>query len=790
MQKVYSLLQFLTLFFFIGSFSQNNSELNKTKINNALENYYKLDRENIHLHLNKSQFITTDKIWLKGYITEKKTGLPYEKTTNVYVTLFDEKGTKIKTSLFYAENSTFEGALSLDPNTKTGVYYIHVFTNYMNNFLEDESSSFKIYIINAGEKKALSKKKTTLNNASISLYPEGGLFLEGVVNTVAVTIKDCYNQGISVKDAIVTDSKGQALTTFSTNQFGYGKFDILTLQNETYKIKASTGDLLVEKQLPNPALTGITITANNYTFPDKTILKLKTNERTLKSNPKESYSIVIQKNNSASHLEFSFDGQTDKTISIASSNLPEGVNCIRVLDKNLTQIAERNIFKPLFFKNNLEMAVAKKSNDSIQIRGNSNMKFAEMSISILPDGALFDNSEQTILGKTFNDINPTIPNPSYFNDNFSKKKHYELDNILITTQSKYNWNAILTTSPTEKYEFDSGLTIKGTVNSEIKEKKDYSVNLNSALLGINEFSPLNEKSEFYFKNIYATDSTKVHFSLINKKAKLTELKMYSTITNNKQKFTKPLKPNQNTCQELFESADANDFFPISNNAIMLEDIKLNTQKKKPELENVLKFNNNMSKGYKISDKDQTSFRDVLQFIASHGYDVRYEAGTVIIIGRASTSFLGTKSPLVFMDDVPVTDFNLLLNYSLIYIDEIYINKRGFGGGIGASNGIIRIYTKKGFGAEKSSIRIKSGSLLIEDGFQPITAYKTPNYTNFSNEGFLNYGTINWIPRVQTDENGNFKFAFPNLYQSSVKIIIEGISSDGQVISEVKTIAIP
>lgn len=790
MQKAHPLFQFFFLFFFIGSLAQNNSELNKIKINNAIENYYKLDRENIHLHLNKNQFITTDKIWFKGYITEKKTGLPYEKTSNAYVSLLDQDGNKIKTFLYYAENSTFEGAINLDPMSKTGVYYLHVFTNYMNNFLEDESSTYKIYIINTEEKKALSLKKTNLNNTTINFYPEGNIFLEGVVNTIAVEIKDCNNQGIVVKDAIVTDSKGNTLTTFSTNHFGYGKFDILTTQNETYKIKTSIGELMVEKQLPNPVLTGIAISTNNYTFQDKTILKLKTNERTLKANPNESYSMVIQKDNTASHLEFSFDGKTEKTITVASDILPEGINCIRILDKNLIQITERNIYKPKVLKSSLEISVAKNNNDSIHIQGKSTMKFAEMSIAVLPNGTLFDNSEQTILGKAFQDLNTTIPNPAYFNDNFSKKKHYELDNILISRQSKYNWNSILNSLPTEKYEFDSGLTIKGTINTEIKEKKDYSVNLNSPLLGLNEFSTLNDKNEFYFKNIYATDSTKVHFSLLNKKAKLTEFKMYSTITNNKQKFTKPLKLNQNNCPEVFESITGNDFFPISANTTMLEDIKLNTQKKKPELTNALKFNNTMSKGYKISDKDQTSFRDVLQFIASHGYDVRYEAGTVIIVGRASTSFLGTKSPLVFMDDVPVTDFNLLLNYSLLYIDEIYINKRGFGGGIGASNGIIRIYTKKGIDAGKSTIRIKSGSLVIKDGFQPITEFKTPNYTSFSNDGFINYGTINWISRVQTDETGNFKFAFPNLHQSSVKIIIEGISSDGQVLSEIKTITIP
>ncbi|MEW5674965.1 hypothetical protein ABGT15_01470 [Flavobacterium enshiense] len=785
------LFPLFTLFFSLQSISQNNTNTNKIRINDALESYYKLDREKIHLHLNKNQFITTDDIWFKGYITEKKSGLPYDLTSNTYVNLLDENGLILQSQLFYAENSTFEGSFKLKKNFKTGVYYLQTYTNYMNNFSEDESSKYKIVIINPAEEKIATERKIDYASLTITLFPESGSFLENTFNTIAVKLSDCHNNGMMVQNAKVVDSKGNSITDFSTNEFGYGKFDITPNHSETYKIIINTDKKTIEKTLPQPSLTGITFSANSYTFQDKVILKLKTNSRSLETIGKLPYTIIIQKDNSATSLDFSFDEKTEKTITLPSNSLSFGINTIRLLDKDLLQIGERVVYRAPYFNRQTSLSILKQASDSIHIKGNTSLKLAEISISVLPEKTLFDNNTTSFYGnKIFNDLKESLPNERHFINDFSKKKHYELDNILMTSQSKYEWRNILNNTPQEKHEFDVGLTIRGTVNSDLSDRASYKINMNSIVLGFNEFTSLNDKNEFYFKNLYVTDSATIHFNLLNKNAKTKELKMYSAVSNGKRKFNKPFKPQLILCSDTFEKTTSETAFPISVDATMLDSITINTQKRKNELTKKLKFSNAMAKGYKITDKEQTSYRDVLQFIASHGYNVSTQAGTVTIVSQSFTTVLGSKSPQVFLDDAPVHDFNLLMNYSLEYIDEIYINKRGFGGGMDAANGIIRIYSKTGVNGARSGIKIKSGSLLIDGGFQQATNFKTPKYTSFRNSGFNHYGTINWIPKVQTNENGDFTFAFPNLYQTSVKVIIEGISSDGQTISEIKTITIP
>ncbi len=121
------------------------------------------------------------------------------------------------------------------------------------------------------------------------------------------------------------------------------------------------------------------------------------------------------------------------------------------------------------------------------------------------------------------------------------------------------------------------------------------------------------------------------------------------------------------------------------------------------------------------------------------------------------------------------------------VDEIYINKSGYGGGQSGSSGIIRIYLKKSLIGR--GLKTKTKGLIIKNAFQKSAEYTNPEYSDYKGDAFQSLGSIHWIPNVATDANGDFRFSFPNFHQDSVKVVIEGISSDGTVISEVKTIQI-
>ncbi|UOK42687.1 hypothetical protein [Flavobacterium enshiense] len=501
-------------------FSQAEINQSHEKINDALTEYFKLDRENIHLHLNKNIFLTSDEIWFKGYIIEKKNKKPYFLTSNVLISLLDDKGNKIKKYLFYAENSIFEGNIKLDENISTGKYYLEVFTNYMNNFSENESSVFELKIINPKDGKTFPDTRiVNLSTIKTEFFPEGNVFLEGTSNTIAVKISDCNGNGISVKDGEIVNSKGETITNFSTNSLGYGKFEILQTKSELYKAVFKINDVKTEEKLPFPEVNGITFSANNYTFENKTTLKIKTNSNSLAQYKNEPLTLIIQQDDYSSYVPFSFkDDNTEQLLALPNENLLNGINTLYLVDKNHKKIAERILYKPLKFDRNIDLKVLRKQNDSIVISGTSTILSGTLSVSVLPEGTKSLTEKKTIYNSFLldNQLSEKSPDGNQLLSNFSKRKHYELDTYLMCQKSKYNWQTMLSSSPQKKFDFDNGLTFKGTINIPVKDR-DSKVEINSLTSGLSEFSPINEKNEFYFKNILVSDSTLVHFSLLDKK---------------------------------------------------------------------------------------------------------------------------------------------------------------------------------------------------------------------------------------------------------------------------------
>ena len=95
-----SKLNWLLLFLFIfcpKNFSQTNGP--KEQIVEKLNNYFALERENIHLHLNKDTYLSEEDIWFKGYAYNRKELLPFYKTMNVFVVLYNQAGIKINQQL-------------------------------------------------------------------------------------------------------------------------------------------------------------------------------------------------------------------------------------------------------------------------------------------------------------------------------------------------------------------------------------------------------------------------------------------------------------------------------------------------------------------------------------------------------------------------------------------------------------------------------------------------------------------------------------------------------------------
>jgi hypothetical protein len=464
------------------------------------------------------------------------------------------------------------------------------------------------------------------------------------------------------------------------------------------------------------------------------------------------------------------------------------VNIIRVIDDNLNSRNERIIYKPFANEFDIQFEVSKKTIDSIEIKGFSNVSNIRIGVSVLPEKSLSTKKEQNIISSlNINSYlkNPTININSIF-ENPSKKNNFYLDLILMNeSESKYDWEK-MKNPPTIKYKFNKGVTLKGTINEAIDNKKNYTIQMFSLPAELNEFAEIDEKNEFYFRNFIALDSTKVNFTLVKNGEKYKELIFLPKVVNEDTPFLKPFEIKNQNCEWIQEQNTNNTpelALPKIKEAIELKDIVVISEPKKVELKNQLKFGNSMMKGYKINNDEYNMYTNVISFIAGHGFDAGSQAGNVYIRGRARISITRPNIPSVFLDDIEITDFNILDNMSLKLVSEIYINKNGTTIQ-SKGTGVIKIYSNLEYKNKPRKSLAKS--FIITNAFSNETIFKNLPYESYLSEGFQNYGTLFWEPNIETEGN-MIQLFIPNLKQKNITLQIEGISLEGKLISTTKVI---
>jgi len=129
-----NLIAILFFCFSVLLIAQQND--NYQSIIDAYESYAKLPREVVFVHTNKTTYIKGEQLGFSAYVLDKDAKMPSLETTNLYVTLSDQKGELIKQGLFKTIDGKTHGVFAIDSLFTSGTYVLKAFTNWMKNFKE------------------------------------------------------------------------------------------------------------------------------------------------------------------------------------------------------------------------------------------------------------------------------------------------------------------------------------------------------------------------------------------------------------------------------------------------------------------------------------------------------------------------------------------------------------------------------------------------------------------------------------------------------------------------------
>ncbi|MCW4469484.1 hypothetical protein OGH69_10945 [Flavobacterium sp. MFBS3-15] len=754
----------------------------KEQIAKYLTDYFFLERENIHVHLNKNVFMTNEQVWFKGYVFHRKKNIPFFSTVNIYASLIDSEGKILETQLVYGNIGSFSGSFKLGNQFKSGKYYLQFYTNWMNNFLEDESSVYEIAVINENQGAGTALAKADPSKINIILKPEGGILVSGIQNTIGISITNCNNGLLPVSVADITDTSGKPVMKVQINKKGYGKF-VLPANATGYKAVVSVDGIKHEQALPLPSPTGIALDVNN--MPDKTLIKLRTNAATAGALAGRPVFITVHQDDNATIYEIVFkDGTTEQSIVIPTSELFEGLNTIRILDSELKQMAERLIYKYPTQGISASLTLSKNSTDNLEFTGNAGYPNMSLSISALPENTMSLDESNDIYSSLR--LMPYIKGHKgasgrYYFENISKIKMYELDLYLMNQGSKYDWNIIKTNPPGSSFSFDMGLALKGTVPKSAGDTKSSNVRLYSLTSGIDEMTEVDDKRDFHFNNIIISDSSYVNFTLVKKGQKPKELTLAPQILNGNKMYNKPFRPDPK--YYLSDEGQNRAAIPgFYGETTVLKEVTIEAS----SLKYAKNLGNSNLRAYKISDTQAAMYQNLLNYIKTFGgFNVSDNNGQIRITTRTVNTINGAASgPIFYIDNMQQMDYSLMSMIQMSEVDEIYMSPHAIVPSVRNYIGVIKVYLKKG---AKGVARNTTPDIIIKNGFSKVEPFENVRYVSTSDAGFENFGVIGWEPLLMADEKGSFSFSVAKTGIKEMKVIIEGFSADGKLISETKTI---
>lgn len=758
---------------------------NLSDLEDSYIKYFKLNREIVFLHLNKTSVIKKEDLWLSAYVYNTKLNTPNNETVNLNVEVFDESGTFIESNTVLITGGKGSTYLNLNKNIySTGKYFIKASTKYMDNFKEDLSYVQSFEIIGSSNGSVNSKE----NDFDLQLLPEGGHILADVRNNIGVKLIDSNGRSVIFNEGKLLDSENKIIGNFKSNQFGLSKFNYLAETDQNYSIEVTTlNGEKVKGYLPKAEPRGFNISGNSLS--DQFIFKVSTNINSKSLIDDKLFYVAIHQDGKIKDFAFKFPkDKLEANFKLSKDSLYTGINTVTFFDENFNPLLERLFFN---HKNLKRIRVKGNTNgivmDSIKIKLKSEtmIKHNSLSISVLPESTKSYNPEHNILSAFY--IKPHIKggleNGSYyFSDLNSLRIEYDMDLLLLTQGwSKFQWSSIYNSSPKELVDHEKGFDIKGVVGRR-KDKNEKTILIKSEETGMFEIVEIENDDSFILKNIYVLDNSSLSYSLMNeKKNKIFKPSIAANIIPNKSHSglkTKYKYYEFNTVDDL-----NNNFEDFIIDAESLDTVNLIGNATKVEVPNsVLQI---IDKYTEVTNELAQRYFYVTDYIVENGFLVYYdEWSNFYIQNRIPASIFGGNnllSPIIYFNGMPSEDVTILEHLRMDDIESIVINKSGVGYGVNSAGGVIKIQTRSG--SRTQSVRETFTEIITNNGFANEKEFYAPKYSTYSNDAFKEFGVIDWISNLSLDQNGTASFKIFNTLQPQITLYIEGITVDGNLISE-------
>jgi hypothetical protein len=766
-------------------------------------------QEKIFVHSDRSFYVANESIWFKVYCTLD--GLPSILSKIVYIELVNEKNEIVDKKMFPLVNGTAHGDIYLKKDLPAGSYSLNGYTLWMLNF-RDVLFKKPVRIFNTDTKATAAIPM----DYQVHFLPEGGDLIHGVMSKIA--FKALGNNGLPIAaSGDILDNKNNKITTFQTTHDGMGSFEFTPIPGEVYKaVLATTDGNRKTIPLPVPKKEGIVLNVNNENG-IRTFFQLQ--RGTHNSAAYNKILLVGRMNNTILYTtEINMDEGTTAG-ALSKKNLPSGILQLTAFSEAGTPLAERlvfinNITPPSLNLqiDSLNTASRKKNQFTIDLKGFKNISASLSVVNYSADSVDFNDNLITSLLLT-SDIKGYVHNAAYYFKDKSEERAKHLDLLLLTQGWRnFNWTEIASRQyPLIQYLIESDITIRGKMTKPNGKqtlqagRMDFITKTEDSITILSTIK-IDGQEDFVLSGLDFKKSASIFYQGTNSKKEnaLVKVSLFPS-------YIDTLKRRWNDYSHMDDGTNANLQFTSYYNWLLNEKKAIEQAEGKLLSEVVLRSTrlsaadslSNLYVSGHFMNSDQTIVTgksnrwDIWRYLQMQITGIslsKNEAGETTVFMREPIQWrerveFDISDPTTnidfYLNEIKVSKEQIeLLNGEDIVLIKVWKNVPAFT--IGSEQSAIAFYTDK----NKSALlwRSKGFDVFKKEGYSVSRNFYSLDYSLISpNTSFSDHRpTLYWNPNLPIDKAGKVRIEFYNDdVAKKFKVVIEGIDSEGKIISAQK-----
>ena len=766
--------------------------------------------EKLYVHTDRANYERGDTVRFRAYLMDTR----HEATAYsryVYAELLADSQV-ISREMVKDDHGVFSGYLSLGDTLRSGNYTLRFYTRHLSS-LPAPRYFYRQIIVGGRPFQDYRKESVTRMAASyhVSFFPEGGRLPSGCVSRVAFKALSPDGLGTDVQGFVV-NQRGDTVTTLRSVHRGMGFFNLEPVSGDSYTAVCRNREGM-ELRFPLPPADPSAVSLRVDVRKDDFLVRLNSGV-----SPSPGHSLRVEYRDSIL-LHAAFSGS--RPLRLPRSPLPPGVLRFVLLDGSGVPISGRTAFNQspsvradVDFSARLKEEKGRSFWDvSLGLRDSSGEPLGgTLSVSVTDDRYALQDTTVNILSSFLlsSDLQGYVEAPSFYFSGDDSRTSYLLD-LLMLTQGwvKYSLVPDYGSFPVERSQ-----CVSGKVVSEYSEKKciaDAVVTLFSFDKKIMCQTTSDASGCFRFDSLSFPRGT--HFLLQARKKKggtdvalLVDRDSVPSVHSSLPVYADWFRAEMD--EPVVSEQSDNDPSPTSANVFQrsstapfsmeqyLDEVVVSTkkiEKKKRYAIESLMAHSDWNKTYHVDEmtlSPYSSIKDLLINTPGVGRAVDSQAGDFFYITRLCMGMNSTPPPALLMVDGLETSYSELVAIPVSIVESVELVKDAAQMayiGSKASNGAILISTKSGLGTigkKASNFR-----MIRPMGYQLKREFYSPFYPivqKSANNSENNCKTIYWLPALPLNKTGS-QLEFSDPGQSRLTFVVQGIASNGQLVSLIRSL---